>query len=107
MLSATISSDFQTPSRINMSHEPLTGYLRCLLKVVLIWVLASFVHPTAGLDQKPLLVGRKFPDLYEASIAELQTGLERGDFTSVDLVKVGVFRPEILGYSEPVSEPIS
>lgn len=29
-----------------------------------------------------------FPDLYEASIAELQDGLEKGHFTSVDLVKV-------------------
>ena len=29
------------------------------------------------------------PDLYEASIAELQEGLEKGQFTSVDLVKVG------------------
>ncbi|KAI0767645.1 amidase signature enzyme [Fomes fomentarius] len=28
-----------------------------------------------------------FPDLYEASIAELQDGLEKGHFTSVDLVK--------------------
>ena len=31
-----------------------------------------------------------FPDLYEASIAELQSGLESGLFTSVDLVKVSV-----------------
>lgn len=29
-----------------------------------------------------------FPDLYEASIAELQDGLKKGLFTSVDLVKV-------------------
>lgn len=29
-----------------------------------------------------------FPDLYEASIAELQDGLEKGHFSSVDLVKV-------------------
>ena len=29
-----------------------------------------------------------FPDLYEASITELQEGLEKGHFTSVDLVKV-------------------
>ncbi|KZS96691.1 amidase signature enzyme [Sistotremastrum niveocremeum HHB9708] len=29
----------------------------------------------------------KFPDLYEASIAELQAGLDAGTFTSVDLVK--------------------
>jgi amidase len=30
----------------------------------------------------------QLPDLYEASIAELQDGLEHGHFTSVDLVKV-------------------
>ncbi|CAE6442977.1 unnamed protein product [Rhizoctonia solani] len=29
----------------------------------------------------------KYPDLYEASIKELQDGLDKGDFTSVDLVK--------------------
>ena len=29
-----------------------------------------------------------FPDLYEASIAELQAGLDAEHFTSVDLVKV-------------------
>lgn len=28
------------------------------------------------------------PDLYEAGIAEIQSGLEEGLFTSVDLVKV-------------------
>ncbi|OCB88695.1 amidase signature enzyme [Sanghuangporus baumii] len=31
---------------------------------------------------------QKFPDLYEASVLELQDGLNRGDFSSVDLVKV-------------------
>lgn len=30
-----------------------------------------------------------FPDLYEAGIAELHQGLDKGQFTSVDLVKVG------------------
>ena len=29
------------------------------------------------------------PDLYEASVTELQMGLDGGRFTSVDLVKVG------------------
>jgi len=29
----------------------------------------------------------KFPDLYEASVVELQAGLDAGDFTSVDLIK--------------------
>ncbi|KAI9450117.1 hypothetical protein BJY52DRAFT_1304638, partial [Lactarius psammicola] len=33
-------------------------------------------------------VPSQLPDLYEASIAELQYGLENGHFTSVDLVKV-------------------
>ena len=31
----------------------------------------------------------KLPDLYEASVLELQEGLDGGHFTSVDLVKVG------------------
>ncbi len=30
----------------------------------------------------------QFPDLYEASILELQEGLDAGHFSSVDLVKV-------------------
>jgi amidase len=30
----------------------------------------------------------KYPDLYEATIAELQEGLARGHFSSVELVKV-------------------
>lgn len=29
-----------------------------------------------------------FPDLYEASVLELQAGLDAGNFSSVDLVKV-------------------
>lgn len=32
----------------------------------------------------------EYPDLYEASIAELQLGLEKKQFTSVDLVKVSL-----------------
>ena len=32
-----------------------------------------------------------FPDLYEASVLELQHGLDAGTFSSVDLVKVLTF----------------
>ena len=39
-----------------------------------------------------------FPDLYEASIAELQDGLEKGHFTSVDLVKVSHSLSVVEGY---------
>ncbi|KAG9308337.1 amidase signature enzyme [Chiua virens] len=35
-----------------------------------------------------------FPDLYEAGVAELQQGLEKGHFTSVDLVKAYLARVE-------------
>ncbi|EJD02000.1 amidase signature enzyme [Fomitiporia mediterranea MF3/22] len=33
-----------------------------------------------------------FPDLYEASVLELQVGLEQGQFSSVDLVKASVYQ---------------
>ncbi len=36
---------------------------------------------------------KTLPDLYEATIAELQDGLAGGDFTSVDLVKVSMYIP--------------
>ncbi|KAH7928860.1 amidase signature enzyme [Leucogyrophana mollusca] len=42
-----------------------------------------------------------FPDLYEASIAELQTGLEKGLFTSVDLVKAYLARIDEVNLKGP------
>ena len=48
--------------------------------------VAAFSFPfTQSIAAKPKVV---FPDLYEATIAELQDGLTRRHFTSVDLVKV-------------------
>lgn len=35
-----------------------------------------------------LVLATDFPDLYEASVLDLQTGLENGNFSSVDLIKV-------------------
>ena len=54
---------------------------------VLVLLLAS-VCGTAGEEQSNGSSSVTFPDLYEASIAELQAGLTEGHFTSVDLVKV-------------------
>ncbi len=34
----------------------------------------------------------EFPDLYEASISELQAGLDAQHFSSVDLVKASLFK---------------
>ncbi|EKM56725.1 uncharacterized protein PHACADRAFT_254013 [Phanerochaete carnosa HHB-10118-sp] len=49
----------------------------------LLWIFATLWIWTAA------VVGARkvLPDLYEASISELQAGLDAGDFTSVDLVK--------------------
>ena len=44
-----------------------------------------------------------FPDLYEASIAELQDGMEKGLFTSVDLVKVSFDDPALALVSSELS----
>lgn len=43
-----------------------------------------------------------FPDLYEASIAELQEGLQKRQFTSVDLVKAYFARIEEVNLKGPV-----
>lgn len=48
----------------------------------LVWAGYGAKQATASVAASP------FPDLYEASIAELQDGLQKGLFTSVDLVKV-------------------
>ncbi|KAF8753007.1 Amidase signature enzyme [Rhizoctonia solani] len=59
--------------------QPLLG---CYLTITLILSLFSN-GATATYSKTP-----KYPDLYEASIVELQYGLERCQFSSVDLVKV-------------------
>ncbi|KAF8240536.1 amidase signature enzyme [Tricholoma matsutake] len=43
----------------------------------------------------------KFPDLYEATIAELQEGMVRGQFSSVDLVKAYFARIEEVNLAGP------
>jgi len=43
----------------------------------------------------------KYPDLYEASIAELQSGLEKNQFTSVDLVRAYLARIDEVNLKGP------
>ncbi|KAF8734571.1 Amidase signature enzyme, partial [Rhizoctonia solani] len=54
-----------------------------------LFLLLSFLSllPPATLSFVARSPTAKYPDLYEASIGELQNGLDKGDFTSVDLVK--------------------
>lgn len=49
----------------------------------LILAALTLSHIGRGLGQTT-----QFPDLYEASVIELQAGLDAGHFSSVDLVKV-------------------
>lgn len=54
-------------------------------------LIPALVCTSYGFKQEVLHIPNAtppFPDLYEASIAELQDGLQRELFTSVDLVKV-------------------
>jgi amidase len=53
-----------------------------------IWWLLCLVSTAAALGLSVEGPASKFPDLYEASVVELQQGLEAGHFTSVDLIKV-------------------
>lgn len=56
-------------------------------------VYMSLLSSCVGIMRSPKIRASfpDFPDLYEASIAELQSGLHNGHFTSVDLVKVSHF----------------
>lgn len=51
-------------------------------------VLAFVSGSALGAVVRAAAITAKYPDLYEASIVELQSGLEKNQFTSVDLVKV-------------------
>ncbi len=66
------------------------------LKLVLLLTLSTTLHARRFLDassdslrvQWPDNLDTTLPDLYEASIRELQNGLDARRFTSVDLVEV-------------------
>ncbi|KAI0044868.1 amidase signature enzyme [Auriscalpium vulgare] len=55
----------------------------------------------AALPRNVILESASLPDLYEASIAELQAGLAKNQFTSVDLVKAYFARIEEVNLQGP------
>jgi hypothetical protein len=63
------------------------------LSLVLLGHQQGLVHTIQNVLRVPALLSKtapttvSLPDLYEASILELQAGLDAGDFTSVHLVK--------------------
>ena len=78
----------------NMGNRglPLRLALISLATLLFGFVLAKygldFEAPRARNINMAVQLEIQFPDLYEASIAELQDGMSKGLFTSVDLVKV-------------------
>jgi hypothetical protein len=74
--------------------EPITFGVMNSLETLLFLAWVSFFRSLLP-ETVPMKVAQleafssqDFPDLYEASIAELQEGLEKRHFTSVNLVKV-------------------
>ncbi|CAE6425450.1 unnamed protein product [Rhizoctonia solani] len=55
----------------------------------------------AALAGYPIITASKYPDLYEASILELQSGLDRCQFSSVDLVKAYLARIDEVNLKGP------
>ena len=58
----------------------------CLSSVLALLVAVAWATPWN--QQFPWTTSIQFTDLYEASILELQVGMDVGKFTAVDLVKV-------------------
>ncbi|TDL20725.1 amidase signature enzyme [Rickenella mellea] len=58
-----------------------------LVKASYLCLALQVLAPGVNAWQRLASRAKALPDLYEASVVELQNGLEAGDFTSVDLVK--------------------
>ncbi|KAH9474886.1 Putative amidase [Psilocybe cubensis] len=83
------NKDFQQASlRVDQNHER-----ESIMSVVKWWtsvllaVLACLQIARGVVTDTDAAAAVKFPDLYEASVLELQAGLDAGHFSSVDLVK--------------------
>jgi amidase len=63
-------------------------YLGCWVSVTVHGLLVQPSEPSVDVLEE-LVKKATLPDLYEASVLELQYGLDAGLFTSVDLIKVG------------------
>lgn len=73
--------------------------LRYLIAILLLLYLVS--SWARRLDTRPN-VNARFPDLYEASVKDLQKGLDTGRFTSVDLVRAYFARIDEVNLKGPI-----
>ncbi|TCD67177.1 hypothetical protein EIP91_000403 [Steccherinum ochraceum] len=80
----------------------MVNLLRTFSQLLIVATLSRAVPQSA--PPPPTVSG--FPDLYEASIAELQSGLSQKQFTSVDLVKAYLARINEVNHEGPVLRAI-
>lgn len=74
------------PNPLSRHPELLTSRrLNYLIAILALILLSNTYFATAHTVNDEDI----FPDLYEASVQELQHGMDAGHFTGVDLVKVG------------------
>ncbi|CAK5278603.1 unnamed protein product [Mycena citricolor] len=76
------------PSRSSVSSASGISWRRAIaLACTIVWILTGLSSWERYASRSTRADRRSFPDLYDASIHELQTGLDAGDFTSVHLVQ--------------------
>ncbi|CAE7219337.1 unnamed protein product [Rhizoctonia solani] len=79
--------------------KPWRALSRCFLSCFITTALLPRASCTSSLA--PCSETSRFPDLYEASIRELECGLDNGYFTSVDLVKAYLKRIDQVNHKGP------
>ncbi|RPD60648.1 amidase signature enzyme [Lentinus tigrinus ALCF2SS1-7] len=84
-----------------MGSCSLSVSFKLSLKFSIFSVALALIWAACGAQESMAANSVTFPDLYEASISELQKGLEKGHFTSVDLVKAYFARIEEVNLQGP------
>jgi len=83
-----VVSDLDGKPRLNSKMSNFKWWLSALLAIFACLQIARGVTATRDSATEQHEPPVQFPDLYEASVLELQEGLDAGHFSSVDLVKV-------------------
>lgn len=86
-----VETDLDGNSKLKSNLYNLKWCLSMLLAIFLFLRIGRGVGTTGDSTAEQHNPQIQFPDLYEASVLELQRGLDAGHFSSVDLVKVDYY----------------
>ncbi|KAF8994509.1 amidase signature domain-containing protein [Cyathus striatus] len=90
------------PSTTSITIRRSLFSLRLLSVAFLVTLVYQLIQRATFFTVRPNITAESvFPDLYEASVLELQDGLDKGFFTSVDLVKAYFARIEEVNLKGP------